>query len=265
MIDIRSHILDGTACGPATFAESVEMCRAAAHDGVRKLVATPFWETGCEEPPLPFAEIDRKIANLSKEVGGAVVIKTGFVLEFGANLPGLLDRYRERLALGGKHHLLISLPKTHMPANASEVWLALAGRGFSVVISGPECSPVLRRNPAALSDWSRVGVKLQLDAASVAGAYGREVQKFALDCLRRYEGRVAVASNACGGRDTTLSQARGELAECVGARGAHKVVNCTPLAMLGETDPHEAGKSKSGGHKLARLFRSLQPVRAILG
>jgi len=230
---------------------------------VHTLVATPLWASGHEEPPLPFAEMDEKVRRLAEDAGGALGVRPGFLFEFGAGLPRLLDRYGERLALGGRRHLLIALPKTSVPAGAAEVWGALARRGFSVVVASPECSPAIRRSPAVLGDWSRSGVKFQVDAAAVAGSYGREVQRFALDCLRRYEGCAAVASNANGPKGCALSEARVKLTDRLGARRAHKFISGTPSAILDEAEP-PAGP-KPAGRTIAGLLRSLQPIRTILG
>jgi protein-tyrosine phosphatase len=53
MIDIHCDILDGTPYGSDSFADSLEMCRAAIADGVRTVIATPRWKTGRAEPPSP--------------------------------------------------------------------------------------------------------------------------------------------------------------------------------------------------------------------
>ncbi|HHT9111087.1 MAG TPA: CpsB/CapC family capsule biosynthesis tyrosine phosphatase, partial [Candidatus Brocadiaceae bacterium] len=44
MIDIHSHILPMLDDGPTTVQESMEMCRIAVHDGIKKIVATPHVE-----------------------------------------------------------------------------------------------------------------------------------------------------------------------------------------------------------------------------
>lgn len=261
MIDIRSHLLGWTGSGSPMFAESLEMYRAAACSGVRKIVATSLWGAGRREPP-PFNEMDARASSLAEAAGGAVSVSAGFVLEFSPRLPELSDLYGRKIALGGGRHLLVSLPKTSMPVGVEKVWDALSQRGFSVVLASPECSPVLRRNWAALEAWSFFGVKFQVDAASVTGAYGRGVQKFALDCLRRYEGSAVVASNACSANSPTLSQACDELTTRMGLRRAQLFVSGTPSAILGEDN--QPVRRRPWGRTLTDFVRSLHPVRAIL-
>jgi protein-tyrosine phosphatase len=50
MIDLHCHILPGLDDGPATLDESLEMCRMAASDGVRTIVAATHFRPGAIEP-----------------------------------------------------------------------------------------------------------------------------------------------------------------------------------------------------------------------
>lgn len=264
MIDIRSHLLDGTDGGPASFEESLRLCSASALDGVREVVATPLWEAGIEDPPLPMELLDRKVHRLMKQVGAGPVIKVGFVFEFSPALPRLVQRFGRRLALGGKNHLLVSLPKTSVPTEVGEVWDAVTREGFSVVIASAESSPALRRQPELLDLWWRSGVKFQFNAASVVGVYGRDVQKFTFNCLQRFEGTAAVASNSQGKWSDTFLRARAELVKHFGLRRAMKFVSGTPSEMLGGLEFVKPDPSKKDGRSLGGLLRSIQPIRSIL-
>ena len=41
MVDLHCHLLPGLDDGPRTLEEAIALCRAAADDGTRTLVATP--------------------------------------------------------------------------------------------------------------------------------------------------------------------------------------------------------------------------------
>ena len=41
MIDIHTHVLPTIDDGPTTMTESLEMCRIAVNDGIKKIIATP--------------------------------------------------------------------------------------------------------------------------------------------------------------------------------------------------------------------------------
>jgi protein-tyrosine phosphatase len=266
MIDLRSHILDGTPCGPDSFAESLEMCHAAIADGVRTVVATPRWNAGSTEPPLPFDECHRKLGRLEAETRGALAFKLGFAMQFSSHLLGLVARYGSRLALAGKRHLLVSLPSVEIPAEVEDVWKSITRAGLSVVLAHPECNTALRRNPARLARWVSEGLTLQVDAASVLGTHGREVQRFALECLRKYEGHSVVASNACrgAGQRHSLGKAHEELSGKIGARQARGFMKETPAALIG--DGVRRNNVRGGPARgLTAMLRSFGPIKALTG
>lgn len=256
MIDLRSHILDGTPCGPNSFTDSLEMCHAAMADGVKTVVATPRWDAGCVEPPFPFEECQSKLARLENETRNAISLKLGFALQFSPELPTLLARHGSRLAIAGKRHLLVYLPSVEIPAGVEGVWKSIAGAGFSVVLAQPECNTVLRRDPSRLARWVSEGLSLQVDAASVLGAHGRDVQRFALECLRKYRGLAVVASNArCGGgRKHSLSNAQEELSSKIGLRQARSFMRETPAALIGEGVRHNTQGASRGLNFMLRSF-----------
>lgn len=262
MIDLRSNILDGTDCGPQSFAESLEICRAAVAYGVHTLVATPRWKAGSFEPPLAFEEITRKVEQLQRVLRGSLSIKSGFVIEFSRSLLELVEHYGSRLALGAKQHLLISLPSTYLPAETDDVWAGLRGQGFYILIAHPECSPAIRRNPTILSRWASSGIKFQIDAASVAGLYGREVKKFALDCLRHCKGNMVVASNARDVQFNSLTKAREELIGHFGERQTKMLIREIPTSIIDGVEMHLTEKSEAAVSGLSSFFNSINLFKA---
>ncbi len=49
MIDIHAHILPSIDDGPETIEESIELCKVAANDGIKTIVATPHSKDGVYE------------------------------------------------------------------------------------------------------------------------------------------------------------------------------------------------------------------------
>lgn len=269
MIDLRCHILDGTGCGTESFAESVEMCRQAVADGVRTIVATPRWEAQSSEPPLSFAHCQQKLEQLRGETFDALSFKLGFAMLWSLNLLTLVEQYGSKLALGGGRYILICLPTLSTPSEAEEVWNGLIRKGFNAVVSRPECSPALRHDPARLRRWVVNGVMLQIDAASVVGTHGREVQRFAVQCMREFPGSVVVASNRrdASARRPSLHAARQELIKKVGSRRVRMLMSETPAAILktaeAKTDATVwAAAARPSRGLFAAVLRSFKPVKA---
>lgn len=259
MIDLHCHILDEISRGPESFAETLAMCRLAVEDGVEMIVATPRWEAQASEPPLAFTDCERKLDHLRHEMRGALLFKLGFLMQFSSNLPALVERYGASLTFGGGRYVLVSLPSLRTPPETEEVWGELLERGFSVLVARPECSPDLRRNPARLGQWVASGVMLQIDAASITGAHGREAQRFAEQCMRKYEDGVVIASNA-GPRRQSLSRARAEVVKKIDGRRARMLVSETPAKIINMTEAKLGGVIGSPRQRpFATYLRSFKP------
>lgn len=240
MIDLHCHILDGTNCGPESFTESLEMCHVAFESGVRTIVATPRWEAQANEPPLLFAECRRKLDHLQHAMRGALSLKLGFMLRFSPHLPALVEQYGSKLTLGDGRYVLVCLPALSTPTETEEVWGGLADRGCSVVMARPECSHAIRHDPSRLDRWViGNGIMLQIDAASIIGAYGRDVQRFAVLCVRKYKGRVVVASNARNASSyrRVFGGAREELVRTFGRCYAQALTSETPAKIVRPMEP----------------------------
>lgn len=265
MIDIRCHVLDGTNCGPQSFAESLEMCRLAAASGVRAIVATLSWEAGTNVPPLPLDECQQRLARLQAEVNSQLALKLGFVMRFSSSLPVLVDQYGSNLTLGGGRHLLVSLPSLQTPAEVEEVWSQLGERGFSVIVAHPECSPALRRSRARLERWIASGVMVQIDAASVVGAHGRDAERFAAEFIQKYPQHLLVASNAhdvASAKRSSFLAARRELVKRLGARQAQSLLDHRPTEILQASDEKINRASKPAARRsLTTMLRSLKPTK----
>ncbi len=259
MINLHPQILGETDCRPITSAESLDMCRQAAADGVQTIIATPYLEEKMHKSAL--ADYEQKLNELQQAVGGTLSLRLGFLLRFGPSLPQLMEQYGTELTLGDGRYLLISLPSLNTPPEADEAWSELAEQGFSVIIAHPECSSALRNNPEPLERWTKRGVMLQVDAASLIGAYGRDVQRFAWQCLRKYEDHIVVASNSRGVNQCrpSLGRAREELIRKVGVRRTRKLMTETPAALLsGGTVPAQPPRNL-----YRSIMRALKPERSI--
>jgi tyrosine-protein phosphatase YwqE len=157
-------------------------------------------------------------------------------MEFRTDLPALLEKHGTNLSLGGGRFLFVTLPALQVPLEAEEVWSKISARGFSILLSRPECSLALRRDSLRLERWIKSGVKLQLDAASITGMHGQEIQHFALQCLKKYEGHVILASGTGGecARPASLASAREELLKKNQSHKVRRLLQETPEAMIGE-------------------------------
>ena len=247
MIDLSCHFLTGPQCGPSSFADSSELCRAACDNGVRTIVFTPRWQAQSAEPPMPLHACHEQIERLRAVLAPDIDLRLGFELQFSAELPALLDRFGSALALGGQQHLLISLPANTVPENANKVWIELMRRRFHIIVSQPGSRPGLRRQPETIRAWVEKGIKLQISAASVLGWHGREVRRCALQYLEDFADSVLIASNghAGNGDARALHQAREELTRIFGEAQARKWMREVPATILGKSERAKAATART--------------------
>jgi tyrosine-protein phosphatase YwqE len=200
-------------------------------------------------------------------MAGALTFKLGFALQFSPQLPDLTRRFGSKLALGGKQHLLISLPSLSIPASTETVWASLIKLGFSVLLAHPECNPAVRRDPARLARWIASGIFLQLDAPSVTGVHGRDVKRFALDCLRKFGDRVVLASNSRpGGHEVSkLKKACEEVGVKVGQLQAGKSFYLTPAEIIESTGPRHAKARADSTRGVGNFLNSLTQLKSFRG
>jgi protein-tyrosine phosphatase len=264
MIDLHCHLLDGTSDSPESFEASLAMCRQAAVDDVRTILATPRWAAHLSEPPLAFDECCQKLERLNEAMRAALSLRPGFLMEFRSDLPAILDRYGSSITLGGGHYLFVALPRLHVPSDVDEVWSKVSERGFSILLARAECSPALRRDSARLERWLESGMMLQLDAASITGQHGHEIQQFALQCVKKYEGSVVLASSVGGARQTSLATARELLLKKNPSRRVTRLLYETPAMMI-DDDRNASGKEDARAFRLSRFsrLRALRSHRAV--
>lgn len=266
MIDLHCHLLESESESPRLFLEQLKICRQAAGDGVRTLVATPRWEAERAEPPLGLMKCWQQLERLQHEMREALSLKLGFLMEFRSDLPEVLERYGSAIALGGGRFVFVSVPALRLPEEAEEVWSKVSRKGFCVLLARAECSLALRRNPTRLERIMKSGIMLQLEAASIIGLHGHEIQQFACQCVKKYEGSVIVASGVSrtrtSARLSSLALVREELLKKNPAHRVNKLLSETPLALIGENQ-HASQAAEKGAFRLSSFLRSLRSQRVV--
>jgi protein-tyrosine phosphatase len=194
LIDLHSHVLSGIDDGPPTIEGSVELARAAAAAGTRRLVATPHvsWhypnDAGTIAPLV--AQLNERLAAEKVDlqvVAGAEIAMT--------RISSLEPAQLSSLGLGGGEWLLIEPPFTPVATGLDSIVFDLLHRGSRVVLAHPERCPALHRDPDLLRSLIGAGVLTSITAGSLVGRFGGVVRRFALELAR--EGLIHnVASDA---------------------------------------------------------------------
>lgn len=177
MIDLHCHILPGIDDGARTLDEAIEMCRMAAAEGCRALVATPHQRRGA------WWNGDREsIAGLARELQLAVGSKLRIFLGGEVHADSDLLSEVERLpgggifTLAGSKYLLIELSVNARGSEAVHLVHELAVAGWRPILAHPELIPWLAEDFDLIGRLVELGARVQVTAMSVTGDFGRGPQ-----------------------------------------------------------------------------------------
>jgi len=230
MIDIHAHILPSLDDGPETIEESVELCKVAANDGIKTIVATPHTRDGVYE-----AESDE-------------ILKTVYALNLKLKdneidveiLPGAEIHIHEGLVEGiksgkvltinnGGKFILFELPFVFIPLGTDTFIFNLKSNGIVPIIA--------QRNPALVDQLVKIGARVQVNAHGLTKRANPRERKCAEWLLQnRLVHFIASDTHSLRGRPPILSKALKNAARIVGEEEARALVCHNPEQIINGLD-----------------------------
>jgi protein-tyrosine phosphatase len=240
MIDLNNHLLgeDGSEVSPG---RALESCEEAWRDGFREIVVTcrSPWQRGTPTESLAGVSLfEQRLTELRRMVEAHSAVSQlklfgGYEWKLTTDLPERLQDFPAAPTINGSCWLLLSLPALQPLPGANEVLDQLRAAGWRLIIAHPECSRVVRRDRTLLNRLVAEGALIQLDASSILGGYGREVEKFGLDLLERNQVHfIATRTNHRSRSQVQLKEACARAARLVGRPAAQALVHDNPLEIL---------------------------------
>lgn len=230
MIDIHCHILAEVDDGPKSWEVSREMCRMAAADGIRHIVATPHANDRYHYD-RPY--LTRLLDYLRQLSGGEPSLSLGcdFHLSY-ENLQDVMVR-PEKYLIGGSRYLLVELSNHSVPPQVNDCFAQLAELGITPVITHPERNPVLQGSPERILRWVAAGSVVQVTASVLTGSWGEAARRTAEWLLKREAVHVlATDAHDLKHRIPVLSPARDAVAQMYGSDLARALVDDNPRAII---------------------------------
>lgn len=232
MVDIHCHILPETDDGATSLEESVAMCRAAAADGIKTIVATPHMFDGVHHAP-DRQTIRRKIAQVMEAAGNCVEIVPGGEVRYSYEIFQEAEDPNTRIRLNGSSYMLLEFPFQSLPPNIEMTIFQILNAGITPVIAHPERNKRIQQNPKLLVDLIERGAFAQLDAGSLTKSFGPEAYQSA---KRMVEAGVAhfIATDAHhqDRRRPLLSAAVAAATDIGGEEYARAMVEENPAALI---------------------------------
>ena len=233
MIDLHIHLLPGVDDGAGSLAESTRMCRMAADDGCRALVATPHQRRSW--PTEDIARLEELLTNLTEHVAARPELFLGGEIHVDSDLLDDLElEGRAGLCpLAGSRWLLLEFDQLPPVQGADGLIHELVLAGWKPLIAHPEFIPFLAEDFDLLDYLVRLGARAQVTAMSLTGDFGRATQATVREMIQ--SGLVhVVASDAHTPewRPPGLSAARKEIEQRWNTALASRLVEGNPQCVL---------------------------------
>ncbi len=180
-VDVHSHVVPSGDDGARSEEEGLDLCRGAVEAATSVLYATPHvW------PMLPLTP-EREEAVCAAHAGMAPrAARLGLDLQLGFELTptaALLDEDPHRYRLGSLPAVLMEVPFHGSLSLAESLAEHIQGCGLIPVIAHPERSEAVGADPGLATGLHERGWLLQVNATSLLGYHGAEIEALAWDLL----------------------------------------------------------------------------------
>lgn len=184
MVDMHSHILFHVDDGPKNFDETLAMLKQAVNEGITEIIATshakhPQYHTD-------FGIVETQVQQLTIELERQQIplkIYTGHEVRLNENLTEQI-KSKEIHTLANSRYLLLELPSSNVPHYTKSFIRELVENGITPIIAHPERNKAIAEKPERLENLVREGALAQITAGSLAGHFGKSIQKTSVDLVR---------------------------------------------------------------------------------
>jgi protein-tyrosine phosphatase len=233
MIDLHNHLL-----GENELESGVEgalaLCEQARRDGVKEIVVT--LRVAPDGERVKHEVYERRLEELRERIDGHLNLSRGYEWVLSADLLSRLRRFAGTPTINESSYLLVSFPSLPSSISYEAVMTELVDEGYVPIVTHPECSRMIRRDASAISNLIKLGALIQVDALSLLGGYGKEVESFARRLLERGEVHfIATRASQEARREVSLKAARARASQIIGQRAARPLVEGNPEAVIGNT------------------------------
>jgi protein-tyrosine phosphatase len=232
MIDIHHHCLPGVDDGPRELSEAADLCAAAAEEGIEVIVATPHVLRG-RWPAFSHRELESRLAELQERVGAAPRLLLGSEYFFGHDMADVLRAGTSIVPLAAGKYVLLELPSNSVPPMFNQPLYRAQLEGWLPILAHPERNTVFQSSPEMLAALIEHGLRVQITATSLTGAFGSQAKHAAEAFLRRgLVHFVATDAHNMDKRPPRIREALAALRVVVGDAAAQALTVENPRAVI---------------------------------
>ncbi|MFD1257061.1 tyrosine-protein phosphatase [Mucilaginibacter terrae] len=175
-VDMHSHVLPGIDDGAQSVEESVVLIREMVALGIKKIIATPHIMADYYKNNA--TTINTALNTLTEHLKTEnidIAIQAAAEHYYDEFFTKLIDN--NELMLINNQYVLFELAFTSKPPNVIYTIQKITDKGLTPILAHPERYPYLTLQEAeSMRSW---GCRIQLNAISLTGYYGKEVKKSA--------------------------------------------------------------------------------------
>ena len=207
-IDMHCHILPAVDDGSASLAQSVSMVKIAYEDGIRKIIATPHYHIGrCIAEYDESEEAFRQLKEEIEKLGIDMELYIGSEIYFYSEAMEKLEEGMIHTMNNGSCILLEYDPGSEYTRIVQGVNAAVIA-GYVPIVAHVERYMCMVDRPERCEELVHQGAYLQVNASSVVGKSGKEIQKFIFKLMKKkLISFVATDAHSDGHRRPVLSEA----------------------------------------------------------
>ncbi|MGL4773685.1 MAG: tyrosine-protein phosphatase, partial [Clostridium sp.] len=180
MVDLHSHILWGIDDGAKDREMTLQMLRQAKASGTKKIVATPHYLRDRYE--VKYDELVARYDDVKKLIDEEKLDLEVFLAQEVYFADNILEMYnnKEIGTINGGKYMLVELPmREFSTTEVIDKLYELQVKGIEIIIAHPERYKPFVDNPGKINRFIEEGYLFQLNAGSIAGEFGKDVQKLA--------------------------------------------------------------------------------------
>jgi len=235
-VDCHSHVVPSGDDGAATIEDGVALCRSAAEHGTAVLFATPHVWPYFTLAPEREQEIRAAFERMRPHAG--LELRLGFELTPAAPL---LVEDPHRYVLEGTNRVLMEVPFTGPADLVFSLAELVESEGLRPVIAHPERTEAVLDDPTIAEELAARGWALQVNATSLTGRHGPEIEELGWSLVERGVATVVASDGHRSTRPAHVDDAYRLARERIGDR-AESLFDGT---ALGVTPSRTASRAES--------------------
>jgi len=233
MLDLHCHILPGIDDGPRTLDESIEMCRLAAKDGIKTIVATPH--RGSFVADTTGSQVLDGVKQLKEALAQNKIdieILPGHEIHISKDLIDDIDTGLALTINNNKKYVLLELPFRSVPFYVFEVIAQLKKKGITPIIAHPERNDQIQTDKRLMKKLIKAGAMAQITGGCLTGEFGGAAQRTAEELLKKGLVHIIASDAHSDRRPPVLSTYIEEASKIVGEKKARGLVEGNPGKII---------------------------------